>query len=50
MEKNWFSKTVTETSEYFKTDLKKGLNLEGVEESRKKYGINELKAKKRKHY
>ena len=48
MEKNWFSKTVTETSEYFKTDLKKGLNLEGVEESRKKYGINELKAKKKK--
>ena len=48
MEKNWFSKTVTETSEYFKTDLKKGLNLEGVEESRKKYGVNELKAKKKK--
>ena len=48
MEKNWFSKTVTETSEYFKTDLKKGLNSEGVEESRKKYGINELKAKKKK--
>ena len=48
MEKNWFSKTVTETSEYFKTDLKKGLNLEGVEESRKRYGINELKAKKKK--
>ena len=48
MEKNWFNKTVTETSEYFKTDLKKGLNLEGVEESRKKYGINELKAKKKK--
>lgn len=48
MEKNWFSKTVTATSEYFKTDLKKGLNLEGVEESRKKYGINELKAKKKK--
>ncbi len=48
MEKNWFSKTVKETSEYFKTDLKKGLNLEGVEESRKKYGINELKAKKKK--
>ena len=47
MEKNWFSKTVTETSEYFKTDLKKGLNLEGVEESRKKYGVNELKAKKK---
>ena len=48
MEKNWFSKTVTETSEYFKTDLKKGLNLEGVEESRRKYGVNELKAKKKK--
>ena len=48
MEKNWFSKTVTETSEYFKTDLKKGLNSEGVEESRKKYGVNELKAKKKK--
>ncbi len=48
MKENWFNKTVTETVEYLKTDLQKGLKLEQVEEKRKKYGLNELKAKKKK--
>ena len=48
MKENWFNKTVTETLESLKTNVKDGLKSEEIEERRKKYGFNELKAKKKK--
>ncbi len=48
MEKNWFSKTVTETVEELQTDLKQGLTQKQVQEKQGEYGLNELKAKKKK--
>ena len=46
MEKNWFSKTVTETSEYFKTDLKNLLTKNDLQNAidvlNKNYGAFEL--------
>ena len=48
MEKNWFSKEAKEVEEELKTDSKNGLTMEEVEEKRKEYGYNELKAKKKK--
>ena len=49
MEKTWFNKTVEETYETLKTNGQKGLSKEQVEEKRKEYGFNELKAKKKKN-
>ena len=48
MEKNWFSKTVEETKEHFQTNFETGLTDEQVNENRQKYGLNELKEKKKK--
>ena len=48
MERTWFNKTVEETSKTLETNIEKGLNKEQVEEKRKQYGFNELKAKKKK--
>lgn len=44
----WFHKSVKETEEYFKVDENNGLTNEQVNESRAKYGTNELQAKKKK--
>ena len=41
-------KTVTETLESLTTNANEGLKSEEIEERRKKYGFNELKAKKKK--
>lgn len=48
MKENWFNKTVTETLECLTTNVNEGLKSEEIEERRKKYGFNELKAKKKK--
>ena len=48
MENTWFNKSVEETYEVLETNIDKGLSKEQVEEKRKKYGFNELKAKKKK--
>lgn len=44
----WFHKSVKETEEYFKVNENNGLTNEQVNESRAKYGTNELQAKKKK--
>ena len=49
MEKNnWFNKGVEEVEKELQTDLNNGLKTEEVEKRREKYGLNELKAKKKK--
>ena len=48
MERNWFNKDVGDVLNVFNTDLEKGLTNEQVEKNRKEYGLNELKAKKKK--
>ena len=48
MEKEWFSKEVEETKKELQTDLENGLTSEQVESKQKEYGLNELKAKKKK--
>ncbi len=49
MEKNnWFNKSCEEVEKDLQTDLNKGLSNEEVEKRREKYGLNELKAKKKK--
>ena len=48
MKENWFNKTVTEALESLTTNANEGLKSEEIEERRKKYGFNELKAKKKK--
>ena len=48
LERTWFNKSIEETSEILKTDIEKGLTKEQIEEKRKEYGFNELKAKKKK--
>ena len=48
LERTWFNKSVKETSEILKTDIEKGLTKEQIEEKKKEYGFNELKAKKKK--
>ena len=45
---NWFNKSVEEVEKELETDLSKGLNNEEVQKRREKYGLNELKAKKKK--
>lgn len=45
---NWFNLTVDETLNKLQTDAEKGLNNEEVEKRKEQYGLNELKAKKKK--
>ena len=48
MATNWFNKTVDEAISTLKTDAEKGLSQEEVLKRQEKYGLNELKAKKKK--
>lgn len=49
MEKNnWFNKRVEDVEKDLNTDLEKGLTTEEVQKRQEKYGLNELKAKKKK--
>ena len=49
MEKNnWFNKSVEDVEKDLNTDLEKGLTTEEVQKRQEKYGLNELKAKKKK--
>lgn len=48
MEKEWFSKSVEETKEELQTDLQNGLTSEQITTKQQEYGLNELKAKKKK--
>ncbi len=48
LEKNWFNKNVDEIQKELNTNVDEGLNIQQLEENRKKYGFNELKAKKKK--
>ncbi len=48
MKKNWFNKKVEDVEKDLKTDLIKGLRIEEVQKRQEKYGLNELKAKKKK--
>ena len=45
---NWFNKKVEEVEKELETDLNKGLNSDEVQKRKEKYGLNELKAKKKK--
>ena len=47
MEKQWFNKTVKDVEKELETDLEKGLNTSKVEEHKEKYGLNQLKEKKK---
>ncbi len=46
---NWFNKGVKDVEKELKTDLKKGLSTDEVKIRQEKYGLNELKAKKKKN-
>ena len=48
MEKNWFSKSAEDVKEQLETDFENGLTTEQVAKKQEKYGLNELKAKKKK--
>ena len=48
MEENWFNKSIEQTEKELETNIENGLNKEQVEKAREKYGLNELKAKKKK--
>jgi len=48
MATNWFNNTVNETITTLKTDIENGLSYEEVKTRQEKYGLNELKAKKKK--
>lgn len=48
MEKNWFNKETDEVIKEFDTNLEKGLTSNEVSKNREKYGLNELKAQKKK--
>ncbi len=45
---NWFQKDVEEVEKELQTNLEKGLTTEEVTKRREKYGLNELKSKKKK--
>ena len=47
-ESNWFNKSKEKVEKELQTDLNKGLSDEEVGKRREKYGLNELKAKKKK--
>ena len=48
MKENWFNKSIEQTEKDLETSIENGLNKEQVEKAREKYGLNELKAKKKK--
>ena len=48
MGKNWFNKSVKEVEEELETNSQIGLLQQNVEKNREKYGVNELKAAKKK--
>ena len=45
---NWFNKTVDEVESTLKTNAEKGLTAEEAKKRQEEYGLNELKAKKKK--
>lgn len=45
---NWFQKDIKEVEKELKTNLEKGLSDEEVAKRKEKYGLNELKSKKKK--
>ena len=47
MEKKWFNKTIKDVEKELQTDLVHGLNKNKVNELKSKYGLNELKEKKK---
>ena len=47
MEKKWFNKTIKDVEKELETDLVHGLNKNKVNELKVKYGLNELKEKKK---
>jgi len=47
-EAKWFSKKINEVEKELNTDVTKGLSSEEVQKRREKYGLNQLKAKKKK--
>ena len=47
-EHNWFSKTIEDVEKELQVDAVKGLDNEEVSKRREKYGLNQLKAKKKK--
>ena len=47
MEKQWFNKTVKDVEKELETDLEKGLSSSKVVEHKEKYGLNQLKEKKK---
>ena len=47
-EQNWFNKDVKEVEEILSTNVEQGLSDEEAKSRREKYGLNELKAKKKK--
>ena len=48
MATNWFNKTVDEVESTLKTNAEKGLTAEEAKKRQEEYGLNELKAKKKK--
>ncbi len=48
MKENWFSKSIEDVKQELETDFENGLSGKQVEEKQEKYGLNELKAKKKK--
>ena len=48
METNWFNQTVNDVILNLKTDIENGLESNEVKKRQEKYGLNELKAKKKK--
>ena len=45
---NWFNKEIENVEKILKTNIKKGLKSEDVAKRQEEYGLNELKAKKKK--
>ena len=48
MAENWFNKSIEETKKLLNTDLENGLSNEEFTKRKEKYGLNELKAGKKK--
>ena len=48
LKKNWFNKRIEDVEKELNADLEKGLATEEVQKRQEKYGLNELKAKKKK--
>ena len=48
MQNKWFNESAEETCKILETNFNNGLNVEEVSERQKKYGLNELEAKKKK--